>query len=342
MNESVNRLIKNIKLAKLMLRLIKLPDKKIEPESNPALPSGYRYPVAEEYLGKNIRDELEGMANEGLLEREFFSKELGCPKDGSINLSFKRHCPNCDSINISKKELIEHMACGYIGPESDYKNGKCPKCGRETGKLGVDYIKHGMQYVCQNCNNFFQDPVDKVVCFKDKYSFPIEDAREVEIYAYKITPLLEQEINKAVNQQKYIADKLQELGFKIESPATLKGRSGVAHDFFMVATSGAGFLKTRVLVELLGDGEITKNDVFNLYAKAMDVSAYGVLIGAIPRMTDDAKAIAKSYKIAFVEDDSLPEVSEKMVHKFAELIETPEEKMLEIFGGGLGSKEEVA
>lgn len=342
MDESVNRFVKNIKLAKLMLKLIELPEKKIEPEINPAFPSGYRYEIAEEYLGKETKRELESLANDGLLERDFHSKELGCPKDGSINLSFKRHCPNCDSTNITKKELLEHVACGYIGPETEYKGGKCPKCGRDLGKLGVDHIKHGMQYVCQNCGNIFQTPVDKAICLRDKYSFPIAEAREVDLYSYKITKRLEEEISKAVDQQRYISEKLRELGFKVESPATLKGRSGVMHDFFMVATTGAGFLKTRILVELLGDGEINKDDVFGLYAKATDVSAYGALIGAVPKMTEEAKAVARSYKIAFVEDEDLPGVSEKMVRKFAELIETPEERMLEIFGGLHGDKKEAA
>lgn len=341
MEEHLSRFVKNIKLAKLMLRLIRQSDKTIRPEINPAYSSGYRYGIAEDYLGKGTRDELEKLADEGFLERDFFSKELGCPKDGSINLSFKRQCPKCGSTNITKKELIEHVACGHIAPESEFKDDKCPKCGRELGKLGVNYIKHGMQYVCQSCGNYFQAPSDLAVCIKDRYSFPIESATEVILYSYRITDRLEKEIIKAIDQQKFISSKLQELGFSTESPAVLKGRSGVEHDFFMVATMGTGFLRIRILLELIGDGEITKNDIFNFYAKAIDVGAYGALIGVVPRMTDEAKAIAKSYKIAFVEGGDLSAISEKMIYKFAELIETPEERMLEVFGG-FGTKGEAA
>lgn len=341
MEERVSRFVKNIKLAKLMLRLIQQSDKTIRPELNPAYSNGYRYGIAEDYLGNNAREELEKLADEGMLEREFYSKELGCPKDESINLSFKRQCPNCSSTNITKKELIEHVACGYIGPSSDFVDDKCPKCGRDLGRLGVNHIKHGMQYVCQNCNEFFQNPSDIAVCLKDRYSFPIENAKEVILYSYLITKQLEEEIVKAIDQQRYIGNKLKELGFKTESPAALKGRSGVEHDFFMVATMGTGFLRIRILLELIGNGEVTKNDIFNFYAKAVDVGAYGALIGVVPRMTDEAKAISKSYKIAFVEGDDLSKISEKMIYKFAELIETPEERMLEVFGG-LGTKEEVA
>lgn len=339
MDNAVNRFVKNIKLSKLMLKLVKLPNKKIEPDVNPSYPNGYRYGVAEEYLGKSARDELNKLADDGLLEKEFYSKELGCPRDNSINLSFKRLCPNCSSSNISKKELFEHVTCGYIGPSSNYKNDKCPKCGRELGKLGVDYTKHGMQYVCEQCNNYFQTPSDVAICLKDRSSFPIDEANEVELFTYKITLKLEEEIVKAVDHQQYISKKIQDLGFKTESPATLKGRSSVSHEFFLIATTGMGFVKTKILVELLGNGEISKNDIFNLYAKAIDVGVYGVLLGAIPKMSDEAKAVAKSYKISFVEGEDLPEISEKVVRKFAELIETPEEKMLELFGNIGGMKE---
>lgn len=333
MEEHISRFVKNIKLAKLMLKLIQQSVKTIMPEINPAYSNGYRYGIAEDYLGSNARDELEKLADEGLLEREFYSKELGCPKDESINLSFKRQCPKCGSVDITKKELTKHVACGYMGTESDFKDEKCPKCGQELGKLGVNYIKHGMQYVCQNCKEFFQNPSDIAVCLKDRYSFPIENAKEIILYSYLITKQLEQEIIEAIDQQKYISSKLKELGFKTESPATLKGRSGVEHDFFMVATMGTGFLRIRILLELIGNGEVTKNDIFNFYAKAIDVGAYGALIGVIPQMTDEAKAISKSYKIAFVEGTDLSVISEKMIYKFAELIETPEERMLEVFGG---------
>lgn len=339
MDNNVDRFVKNIKLAKLVMRMVKQTDPVIKPELNPTFPIGYRYSVAEDYLGKEARNELEKLADEGLLEREFFSKELGCPIDGSINLTVKRHCPNCNSTNFSRQELFEHSACGYIGPESEFMDGKCPKCGKELGQLGVNYVKHGQQFVCQNCGTFFQKPIDKVYCAKDSNQFLIEDAREIELYSYKVTRRLQEAIIKAVDQQRYISDKLTELGFKTDSPATLKGRSGITHDFFMTATTGAGFLKNTIIIELFGDTEVSKNDIFNIYAKAIDVGAYGALIAAIPKMNDEAKAVADSYKIAYVEAEDLPTASEKLVIKFAELIETPEERVLEIIGA-LGTKSE--
>lgn len=332
MEESVNKLVKNIKLAKLMLKLVKEPGARIDPEINSAFPGGYHYRIAEKYLGKSAEKELEVLADKGLLKREFFIKEISCPKDSSINLSYKRKCPNCKSTNLTKKELLEHLSCDYIGFNSDFKNDICPKCGRKLGKLGVDYVKHGMQYVCGNCQNFFNKPADIAVCLKDNFEFPIEEAKEVDLYSYKVTKKLEEEILKAVDQQRFISEKLKQLSFKVESSVSIRGRSGLLHDFFMIATTGIGLLKTRIIVELLGNGEITEHEIFNIFARATDIEAYGALIGAIPKMTDEAKAVADSYRIAYVEGEELSDISEKLVHKFAELIVTPEERMVEIFG----------
>ncbi len=331
MTDQVEHFVQNIKLSKMVLRLMNEPELRLEPEINPTYPLGYRYPLAEEYLGRSARDQLEEMSKHGLLDKEFYSKELGCPKDHSINLSLKRHCPNCDSTNMVREELIEHVPCGLVAPESDFKEGKCPKCGRELKKLGVDYLKQGQKYVCQNCGKNFQEPVEKAMCLRDKHTFTLDEAVEVNLYSYKVTKLLEDEINKSIDQQKYMTDKLKELGFTIHSPGVLTGKSGVKHDFFMVASSGGGFMKVNIIIELLGDTEIGKDEVLSLYAKATDAQAQGVLLGAIPVLTDEARAIAESYQIAFVEAKELPSASEKMVRKFAELVETPEERITELF-----------
>jgi len=326
----VSKFVKNVKLTKFVLALMNLPEKKILPEINPSQPLGYVYPLANEYFGAEARKVLEEMAAAGLFEKEFVAKEVGCPRDQSINLSLKRHCPRCDATNINKEELLEHIPCGYIGPESSFKESTCPKCKKKLGKVGVDYVKHGEQYVCQACGHFFQEPVMKATCLRDKNVFLFSEAKEVNLYAYKMTKLLQDEITKALDQQRFIREKISELGFKVSSPAKVKGRSGVEQEFFLVAESGRGFLKLKVIVELLGNAEIKASDILTLYAKAIDINAYGSLVGAMPKMSEEAKAIATSYNIAFVEAEDLVSLTEKLVRRFAELVETPEERLLEI------------
>ncbi len=336
MATNVGAFVKNVRLVRLVLRVLELPDKTITFERQPGSELGYRYPLAEEFLGPDAITILEELADANLLERVFVAKEFGCPKCHSVNLSLRLHCPNCDSTKVERQDIIEHLACGFQGAQEKFVNDTCPKCGQPLGQIGVDHVRQGTQYVCGDCDQFFQTPNQKLTCTRDDISFNVSDAPEVNLYNYKLMPRLEEEINRAVNQQQYIQEKIEALGFKTKSPATLTGRSGVKQQFFMVATSGIGFMKTNIVMDMINAG--STEEVFSLYAKAIDVSAFGVLFAAIPKLSEDAKKVAVSYGMTFVEADDLSQSAERLVKKFAELIETPEERMLEIFGG-LGNKQ---
>lgn len=124
---------------------------------------------------------------------------------------------------------------------------------------------------------------------------------------------------------------ISELGFKVDTPAKIRGRSGVEYDFFLIAMSGSGFLGVKIIVDIIAEAEVGANDILNLYGKAMDISANGILVGAVPSMSDDAKAIANSYNIVYVEGEDLPKISERLVKKFSELIGSPEERVASTF-----------
>ncbi|MDP1809612.1 MAG: hypothetical protein Q8L35_08775 [Actinomycetota bacterium] len=331
MSADISGFVRNVRLVKLVLRVMDLPDKTIKFERQAGTAQGYRYPLAEEYLGANTQEQLEELADNSLMERQFVAKEFGCPKCGSVNLSLRLHCPNCDSTQVERQDIIEHVSCGFQGPQSKFVDNVCPKCSQPLGQVGVDYVRQGTQYVCRSCDQIFQAPIQKLTCMRDDISFSVSDAPEVSLYNYGLMPRLEEEINRAVNQQQYIQEKVEALGFKTRSPATMTGRSGVKQTFFLVATSGVGFMKTNIVMDIINTG--STEEVFSLYAKAIDVGAYGVLFAAIPSLSDDAKKVADSYGMTYVEAEDMSTTADRLVKKFAELVETPEERMLEVFGG---------
>ena len=104
--------------------------KVITPERTSATPLGYRYPVAEEYFGENAQKQLDRLVEDGLMEREFYQRELGCPKCGSINLIVRFHCPKCDSTNMVKSDVIEHWPCGTLGLRATSRMADAPSVGR--------------------------------------------------------------------------------------------------------------------------------------------------------------------------------------------------------------------
>lgn len=342
MTEELVQFVRNVKLVRLVLRVMRNCEAVIPHERVPGSVKGYRYPLAEEYLGKDAEAELEKLAGAGLLEKEVADKELACPHCGSIVLALRFHCPNCDSIDIEKDEILEHFPCGFNGPKAKYVNNVCPKCGQPLGELGVDYARQGQSFVCINCGEIFQAPAQKLYCPRDKISFNITDAVEKRMINYHLTPRLKDEINKAVDQQRYIEEKINALGFKTESPALVPGRSGVNHEFFLTATTGFGFVQTVVVVDVLSDHEISTEQVLSLYAKAVDIGAYGLLLAAIPRLSEDAQKVAESYGIICVEAEDLTSAAERLVDKFGELVQAPEERAMQIFGGLGGRRSSAA
>jgi len=298
--------------------------KVIVPERTSTKPKGYRYPVAEEYFGEDAESRLNELVEQGLMEREFYQRELGCPKCGSINLIVRFYCPKCGSTHIVKDEVIEHWPCGYVGPESEFKDGKCPKCGKPLKKIGVDYSKPGPMFKCMECGEVLQNPVDKLNCANCGEIFDKGDAKEVILYAYRITPRLEEELDVALAQRSYLIENLTKMGFNIENPENIYGRSGVKHYFYMVASRGTGILKLRIVIEILSAyKEVPVDEVFSLYAKALDIGAYGLIIAAIPKFSEDSKKMMDYYNIAYVEVPSLDSAAEKIIKKLKELMETP-------------------
>lgn len=328
MSQKPREFVRYVKIVGFTERLLKLPDKAIRAEREPTAPGGFRYPLADQFFGDNSVKILDDLANEGLLSRQFQSRELACPTDGSLNVTLRQFCTKCDSADFSQEEIIEHLVDGYIGPESEFKDGICPKDKKPLKKLGVDYVKHGRQYVCHGCVDIFQQPVLKLACLDDGTIFEAKDAKEVILYSYTATNTLEEEINKVFYHQKYIQDNLNKLGFKVESPATLKGKSGISQDFFMVAWSGIGFLRTNVIVELLGDSEVREQEVFSTYSKAIDVGVNGIIVAAVPKLSEGAKKVANTYGIAYIEARDIPSVSEGIIGKFKELMTSPIEEAI--------------
>jgi len=262
------------------------------------------------------------------MEREFYQRELGCPKCGSINLIVRFHCPKCGSTNLVKSDVIEHWPCGYVGLESEFEDGKCPKCGKELRKIGVDYAKPGPRYKCMECGEVFQIPADRLHCANCGNVFDKEDAKEVTLYAYRITPKLEEELDVALAQRNYLIEKLREMGFEIEPPEGIYGKSGLRHDFYMVASKGSGMLRIKIVIEILtAPEEVPASEVFSLYAKALDIGAYGMIVAAIPKFSEEAKKMMDYYDIAYVEVPDLEFSAEAIIRKLKEVIEVPQRRV---------------
>jgi len=119
---------------------------------NPKIGQYISYPVVERVMGLNRKNALELVEQlwaEGYLERSFSGMAYKCPHDGTTSLRLRLLCPKCESEDMERVHLIEHLGCGHVDMERNFLQGDeyvCPKDGKKLKLIGVDYRKSGVAY----------------------------------------------------------------------------------------------------------------------------------------------------------------------------------------------------
>lgn len=290
-------------------------DQAIEPRFD--LEFGYRYLVVERTLNKDPEETktfLETLAQTGILDRKLYSIDLKCPNCYSPNISTNYLCPFCGSIGIVKNALIEHISCGYIDLLTNFeKNGDltCPKCHNklETGK----YRSAGNWYACESCGKRIEHPFPSHTCRKCDVKFTLDDAKHGKIYSYALSPVAREEIGRGIFLIESIRDHLVKLGYNVEAPLVINGNSGVEHTFDISLAKND---RKTVVDVLTSDKPIPQVEIIKEYVKMLDVKA-DLHIIAIPKLDDEARKLATTYKMNFVESRS-PSDAVKTIMKLFE------------------------
>ncbi len=268
---------------------------------------GYRYPTVEAIVGNagNTESFLKKLHDAGILDRKLFDKIVICPKCNSTSVSIHYCCPYCKSFDIQKSSLIEHVKCGYMDVEENFrKSGKlvCPKCHEELKKLDVDYRRAGIWCVCKDCGKSFDIPLTGLFCRDCHLNFTFEDAVIKDVYSYRLKEEAKQEAGLGWVLVAPIKEFLTEIGLEVEGPAFLKGKSGANHMFDVVARSKDASGKTTVIdLATSLEGSVSEQPVIALFAKIFDVSPQRAFLVAIPRMNDNGKKMAELYNIRVIE-----------------------------------------
>lgn len=178
-----------------ILRYLYTRNKILKPVFNPKGIINYTYPVVSIFLSKedkvllNIVNFLE---NEGFISGTLIDKIHLCPNCYSSLINFREICPKCGSIDIYFEDIIHHFRCGYVGKETDFKQGislVCPKCGKTLNSLGVDYDKPSIIYECNSCKAIFQEANVDAVCFNCGFKTEADNLILQNIKEYELTSL---------------------------------------------------------------------------------------------------------------------------------------------------------
>jgi hypothetical protein len=269
--------------------------------------TGYRYPTVEAVVGDAAQVEtfLDKLCREGILEKKLYTKTISCPNCGSADVSFRYCCPFCKSFDIQKSSLIEHVKCGYMDIEANFRSGDkyvCPKCHMELKKIDVDYRKAGVWCACNDCKKNFDIPVPEHFCRNCDTVSTFEGAIIKNVYSYTV----KESVKEAASLNWFliapVRDFLMEEGLTVESSAFLKGKSGTNHSFDIVAYKDAARQKAIVVDFAKSTGDIvSEQPVIALFAKIFDASPDQAYLIAIPQLNENGKKMAQLYNIQAIE-----------------------------------------
>lgn len=297
---------------------------RLEPVFDPK--EGYRYPIVETIVGDAAKAEafLDRLHVAGILERQLYDKMLLCPKCSSVNVTVHYCCPYCKSFDVHRSSLVEHVKCGYMDVEENFRKGGklvCQKCHDELKKLDVDYRRAGVWCNCKGCGKSFDVPEATLFCRDCRDNSTFEEVIIRNAYSYGMREEVREEAQLGWILVAPIKELLAESGFDVEGPAFLKGKSGANHMFDIVARDKSNARKATVIdVATSTEGVVIEQPVIALFAKIFDVSPDKAYLVAIPKMNDNGKKMAELYNIQIVEAKSHKEARKAIKARMIETI----------------------
>lgn len=139
------------------------------------------------------------LLNKGYIKRDEKDRVFTCPVCNSAKVRPRGYCPNCGSFKIVPTRLVQHVICGYTGPEAEFETEKegeyrCPSCGARFPDTGDQLTVFGSVFYCESCGRVFKDPQYKFVCLNrdtvlhtSYYEFNPLDSAYTILFKYKLS-----------------------------------------------------------------------------------------------------------------------------------------------------------
>lgn len=113
-------------------------------------------------------------------------KQVVCNVCNSGNVTQTSSCPECNSVNIFHKPLLECLKCKHTFEQKFEGMDKCPECGNNLNRKGIDFAKLENNYYCTECTNNQSELKYMLECWNCQNKFEQKDAKWENTPCYKI------------------------------------------------------------------------------------------------------------------------------------------------------------
>jgi hypothetical protein len=234
-----------------------------------------------------------------------------CAICGTVCLHVVLKCPECNSRNIEKRELMIHYDCGYTGGFEEFQTSspgiyRCPKCGKEIKRIGIDYGRPGLGFMCADCKAVFQVPLVEIECEKGHAN----RIQQLELKKYPVYRLSEEakSFSEVFSAVEIIVQRLEGLGLDVAMFAQIKGSSGVTYNV-PIYVRGDPSLVIEIAPEKIADDTYP----ILMMLKAADIPNSITMIVLPSSFRPELEKIFNPEKIRIIKVDDIPSSVDKIV-----------------------------
>lgn len=279
--------------------------------------TGFHYPLAEQYTGSSLSEAqhvIGRLYEAGILLKKYRDKAVACPSCLSPVISVKYLCPSCNSSNIEKKDVSEHVSCGFVDSDEVFARDKrklCPKCGKLIENTEIRSV--GTAFRCVICGESFEKPTWMHFCRKCRLNFTLNEASFIDVYSYVLNSDLKDEVESDALSLSPIRAVFEKCSFTTSVPGSLRGMSGSTCPFDLLARREIGGKDVTIALDVMCSvNRLDPPSISSFKGKLIDADVkMGILI-AISEVDSVGRKLAELYDIMVVEAKTSAEASEKI------------------------------
>lgn len=318
-------------------RLLELIEKEgitdIVPLPSNLSPEGGFYPDIEEKLAIDTSKLLQlfkSLTDRKILRQsgvEF--KKVVCPRCLSALNIINLGCPFCKSINITRQRILQHEACGFLGPEERFtESGKtiCPRCGAEVEIIrgqaeegGKDILKiHSTLFTCNNCNEVSTEPYVSFRCLTCGLIYDLVSFESKSFYRYSVNL---EELYKALELKKpikIIVEEMSRRGIDVYQQVMITGASRVPHKVSLLFKREEKIVGGAVIITDKGESHL--HEIMRVLVLRTDAGLRNLFVLSYYKLDDDARKLAQFNEIPLIEDILRKDVANEVLPKILESI----------------------